>query len=72
MPNKYYKKNKGKLQKEAHERYRNQKSEKKARERYKVFLKKKKKKSVRIIVNVMKILLEIENKNQSSIEEIII
>ena len=34
------KKNKGKLQKEAHERYRNQKSEKKARERYKVFLKK--------------------------------
>ena len=48
------------------------KGEKKPEKDIKILLKKKKKKSVNIIVNVIKISLNTKKKNQSSIEEIMI
>ena len=79
MSTRYYQKKKEILQKEARDRYLNlseeEKKQKQARERYQNSSgeeKEKKCQHYRIIVNVIKIFLNIKNKNQSSIEEIII
>ena len=81
MVNKYYQKHKEKLQKEAHEWYQNlleeekEKGEKKLKTDIKIFLKRKKKKIVSIIMNVIRFFLmnlsEEEKEKKLSIPEII-
>ena len=64
MVNKYYQKHKEKLRKEALERYQNFSEEEKKKGKkgpetdIKIFLKRKKKKSVSTIVNVIRILVD--------------
>ena len=81
MVNKYYQKHKEKLQKEAHEWHQNlleeekEKGEKELKTDIKIFLKRKKKKIVSIIMNVIRIFLmnlsEEKEKKKMSIPEII-
>ena len=66
MTNKYKKKNKEKLQREACEKYQNLFEEEKSKRPYKdikILLKEKKKKSVSIIGNVIKIFLRSKSRS---------
>ena len=64
MANKYYQKHKEKLRKEACERCQNLFEEEKKHVKYvKILLKKKNKKSANIMVNVIKIFLNLKNKS---------
>ena len=78
MTSKYYQKHKEKLQKETYEKNQNLSGEQKDKrqtrpEKHKnVLLKKKKKKNISIVANVIKKFLRSKRTNQLSIEEIAI